>query len=173
MKKITLMGLGTIALLIFTGCTQPSFNPNSKKIVFVEGKPYYIPHNTKNMEKSLSTKNAKEANEVGGKCKKGDVMWVAYAAKSLINKPNLTPEETKATYIKINQAGLTGCASPLSKQEYQYRLSQEHQYNLDEKEAKKRRQKNVDDVTNSINNVTKNNIEMMKAMNQPSVVYVY
>lgn len=166
MKRITLIGLGAIALLIIAGCTQPNFNPNRKNIVFFNGKPYYIPKNTHNLIKSMNTADVKEMNGYGVRCKKGDTLWLAHSANSLMTKGKRTPEKDKADFIRYIQGGLVGCSSPLSNQEYNYRLN--------EKQAKKRQQnKNMNNITNSINNVSRNNIEMMKAMNQPSVVYVY
>ena len=34
----------SVGILLFSGCANPSFNPNSKKIVFVEGKPFRVPY---------------------------------------------------------------------------------------------------------------------------------
>ena len=110
-------------LLVFSGCVEPGFNANNKMMVFVEGEPYSVPRNANHMAKPMNTEDVKEINKMGLNCKKGDIVWVAYTAKSLLTKYGRSTGEVKRAYVNANKKGLTGCASPLSDQEYRSHLN--------------------------------------------------
>jgi len=122
-KTITIViGLGI--LLLFTGCTEPqlSVNQNNKKLTFVKGKPYAIPVNTISGKRLISAKQIKNARLIGAYCKKGDISWISNGVSSLFDK-----YDGKTAGEIIRRDHLAGCASPLSKQEYEYRLNQQNQ----------------------------------------------
>lgn len=123
MKRITLIVLGIGSLLLFSGCVEPGFNANNKMMVFVEGEPYFVPKNANHMSKAMNIEDVKEINAMGLNCRKGDIVWVAYTAKSLLIKYGRSTGEIKRAYVKAQKKGLTGCASPLSDQEYKSHLN--------------------------------------------------
>ena len=123
MKRMILIVLGIGSLLVFSGCVEPDFNANNKMMVFVEGEPYMVPRNANHMSKAMNTEDVKEINKMGLNCKKGDILWVAYAAKSLLVEHGRKTGEIKRAYVKAKKKGLTGCASPLSDQEYKSHLN--------------------------------------------------
>lgn len=120
---MTLIGLSIGFLLLFSGCVEPGFNANNKMMVFVEGKPYFVPKNANHMLRAMNTEDAKEINKMGLNCKKSDILWVAYTAKSLLTQYGRSIGEIKRAYVKAQKKGLTGCASPLSDQEYRSHLN--------------------------------------------------
>lgn len=124
MKRMILIVLSIGSLLVFSGCVEPGFNANNKMMVFVEGEPYMVPRNANHMLKAMNTEDVKELNKMGLNCKKSDVLWVAYAAKSLLIEHGRSPGEIKLAYVNAQKKGLTGCASPLSDQEYKDHLNQ-------------------------------------------------
>jgi len=115
---MTLIGLSMGSLLVFSGCVEPGFNANNRMMVFVEGEPYSVPKNANHMAKPMNTEDVKEINTMGLNCKKGDIVWVAYTAKSLLTEHGRSSGEVKLSYVKAHKKGLTGCSSPLSDQEY-------------------------------------------------------
>ncbi len=123
MKRMTLIGLSIGSLLVFSGCVEPGFNANNKMMVFVEGEPYSVPKNANHMSKAMNTEDVKEMNKMGVNCKKGDILWVAYTAKSLLIENGRNTGEIKLAYVNAHKKGLTGCASPLSDQEYKSHLN--------------------------------------------------
>ena len=123
MKRMTLIVLSIGSLLVFSGCVEPGFNANNKMMVFVEGEPYFVPKNANHMSKAMNTEDVKEINKMGLNCKKGDIVWVAYIAKSLLIKYGRSTGEIKRAYVKAHKKGLTGCTSPLSDQEYRSHLN--------------------------------------------------
>ena len=123
MKRMILIGLSIGSLLIFSGCVEPAFNAHNKMMVFVEGEPYSVPKNANHMSKAMNTEDVTEMNKMGVHCKKGDIVWVAYTAKSLLIKYGRSTGEIKGAYVNAHKKGLTGCASPLSDQEYKSHLN--------------------------------------------------
>ena len=99
MKLISVLGLGVI--LLFSGCgqTQPSYNPNDKRIVFVKDKPYLIPANARYYPITYQVKLKYTNTTVT--CNKGDIIHMSQELE----------------YAR--------CASPLSNQQYQYVLHQQ------------------------------------------------
>jgi len=124
MKRMTVIGISIGSLLVFSGCVEPGFNVNNKMMVFVEGEPYSVPRNANHMSKAMNTEDVKEMNKMGVNCKKGDILWVAYTAKSLLIENGRNTGEIKLAYVNAQKKGLTGCASPLSDQEYNDHLNQ-------------------------------------------------
>jgi len=128
-EKIISMSIG---IILFSGCANPSFNPNNKKIVFVEGKPFRVPvgaGHTKHRYTSLS--NDKEKTNVYNKydmnCNLGDILWIEkYTA---IEGAKIYKAQGKiAAYNYASQAsrqGKAGCVRPISDQEYSFYRSKE------------------------------------------------
>ena len=123
MKRMTLIVLSIGSLLVFSGCVEPGFDANNKMMVFVEGEPYSVPKNANHMAKPMNTEDVKEINKMGLNCKKGDIVWVAYTAKSLLVEHGRSSGEVKLAYVNAHKKGLTGCASPLSDKEYRSHLN--------------------------------------------------
>ena len=123
MKRMILLVLSMGSLLVFSGCVEPDFNANNRMMVFVEGEPYIVPKNANHMLKAMNAEDVKEMNNMGLNCKKGDILWVAYTAKSLLIEHGRKTGEIKLAYAKAQKKGLTGCASPLSDQEYKDHLN--------------------------------------------------
>ncbi len=121
---MTLIVLSIGSLLVFSGCVEPGFDAKNKMMVFVEGEPYSVPKNANHMAKPMNTEDVKEINKMGLNCKKGDIVWVAYTAKSLLIEHGRSNGEIKLAYVNAYKKGLTGCASPLSDQEYKSQLNQ-------------------------------------------------
>ena len=135
--KAVIAIIGT--LFLFTGCIQPGFNPNTKRIVFVDGKPFRIPYGAYTNRSPYYNKTRDVAvirhnNSLGLNCKIGYLGWVeAGIAKKITNatqgldKNNV---ELNLKYIEPMKReairnGKLGCAHPLSKQEYHYYRGQE------------------------------------------------
>ncbi len=126
MEKLKYMLMSGFVLLI-TGCTsnQPSFNPNNKGIVFVEGKPYRVP-----LEASYSTQAFKSENDkgvvklrqAGLDCRKGDISWISSEMRADAQEAAAKGDVSLASSIVIAapRKGQIGCAHPLSKKEYEY-----------------------------------------------------
>lgn len=114
-------------IILLVGCANPSFNPNSKKIVFVEGKPFRIPYGA-NHTGYRYTNSAKDKEIIlsykkeGLICKRGDLLWIE---KYTGNKGlKIYKSEGKlAGYAFIGKAsrkGKSGCVRPISDQEYSF-----------------------------------------------------
>jgi len=113
--------------ILLVGCTnQPNFNPDAKNLRFVGGKPYLIP---KNSTFGLTPLNKKLASSMKknsrGKCKEGDVWWVGlpYGSPGRMVIRASSEQEVQNHFDMRH----TGCAHPLSKQEYQYYLNLQNQ----------------------------------------------
>lgn len=172
MKLINVLWLGGV--LLFSGCgqSQPSFNPNNKNIVFVEGRPYLVPANTKYTLKSIRNQSEiKEKQRYGVYCRKGDIVWGSYAffnalAKNRAAKNSLLHEAA--------HSGHMGCANPLSSQQYQYVL-QQRQINANRAAINAQVQannhaRNMQSITNLTSQIRSNsnqvNIDSANMMNQ-------
>ena len=126
MTKMKIWVAGS-ALLLLVGCAsdQPSFNPNNKGIVFVEGKPYRVP-----LEANYSIQAFKSAEDTGvvkGRnagldCRKGDISWISSEVQKAAQEAASKGDINKAASIVIAapKKGQIGCAHPLSKKEYEY-----------------------------------------------------
>jgi hypothetical protein len=121
-----IISAGFIFVVIITGCVQPqtpyTFNPNNKGIIFVDGKPYYVPYGTQN--RTVTDKFIKMVGNKMG-CKRNSVWWI---------DDNLVKEFQKMQNVDFNslilqaaRKGRTGCTPPLSDKEYQYYMHREQQ----------------------------------------------
>ena len=116
-----------IAISIFLfGCTpQPSFNPNIKGIEFIKGRPYIIP-NKVTFGKPLTKKSAYSMKkESRGECREGDVWWIGFPY-GVPGRMAIKASSEKEVQYHFDMRH-TGCAHPLTKQEYQYYLNQQNQ----------------------------------------------
>ena len=113
MKTLRKVLTGVIFTVLISGCagTQPTFNPNNKLIVFVQGKPYLIPYGV--AYKKLQNLTKQTMREMG--CKNGDVLWEKKEIANTVTLGVAMPN------------GLAGCSKPLTNKEYQYALNQQNQ----------------------------------------------
>ena len=132
MEKWKLLAVSSLALVLFIGCSsnQPTFNPNNKGIVIVEGKPYRVP-----LEANYSTQSFKSSNDKGvvkGRqagldCRKGDISWISSnvqkAAQEAVGKGDVNL--AASIVLAAPRKGQIGCAHPLSKKEYEYYRSKQ------------------------------------------------
>ena len=127
MEKWKLMAISSLALVLFIGCSsdQPTFNPNNKGIVIVEGKPYRVP-----LEANYSTQPFRSSNDKGvikGRqagldCRKGDISWISFNVQKAAQEAAGKGDVNLAASIVLAapRKGQIGCAHPLSKKEYEY-----------------------------------------------------
>ena len=127
MEKLKFMTVSGLALVLFIGCSsdQPSFNPNNKGIVIVEGKPYRVP-----LEANYSTQSFKSENDrgvvkgrkAGIDCRKGDISWISSNVQKAAQEAAAEGDVNLAASIVLAapKKGQIGCAHPLSKKEYEY-----------------------------------------------------
>ncbi len=125
MKKTMISLVSLISMFFFVGyaANQPysksqntpqytnSFNPNDKRLVFVERKPFDVPRNANYSPRRATSEEAKSYRNVGIACNMGDLFWM-YGYK-------------RAELSELIRKGYVQCAYPLGSQEYQYRLNQE------------------------------------------------
>ena len=127
MNKKLIIGAGLLAgMMLLSGCTgsQPAFNPGDKAITFVNGKPYAIPYSA-NYD-PMDEYKYKMYKSVGYTCNMGNVIWGDRRLSPSINNAK-NEDEIKSIIVTALRQGKIGCAKPLSKQEYQYRLNQQNQ----------------------------------------------
>ncbi|MEY3091062.1 MAG: hypothetical protein RL113_1378 [Pseudomonadota bacterium] len=124
-------GCMALASMVLSGCVNPEFDPYDQGVVFVEGKPYLIPHHS-------AYRLIRDTR--GVVCKAGEVRWIEN------NTVRTSTEHQKQMTIDINQKysnvteegtaelwesmrsyerqlmrnGLVGCVAPMSKSEYAY-----------------------------------------------------
>lgn len=125
-KIVAIIGMA----LFFTGCAQPSFNPNIKHIVYVDGKPFRVPTYDTFYRKHTYNKNLEVDKKIlnfyrqnGFICKEGDLLWAKNSVIEKVMKNFKSTGNRKKGYVIISSAskvGKAGCASPLSNQEYQF-----------------------------------------------------
>lgn len=122
----------SVGILLLVGCTSPSFNPNNKQIVFVEGKPFRIPHGANHTGKMFT--NTAESREKmtsykqeGLICNIGDLLWIEnYIAKTGVEIYKTEGKLSGYTYIgKASKEGKSGCVQSISNQEYSFYRSKE------------------------------------------------
>ncbi len=120
------------AIILLAGCANPSFNPNNKQIVFVEGKPFRIPYGASHTGKRFT--NTVESREKmtsykreGLICNIGDLLWIEnYTAKTGVKIYKSEGKLSGYTYIgKASREGKSGCVRPISNQEYSFYRSKE------------------------------------------------
>jgi len=161
MKKY-IIGAGMIAgMLLLSGCTQPSFNPNNKSVTFKDGKPYAIPHNTKFLRMDKEMINMLRASGVN-QCRVGDYLWKSDKAEKQIesNMNNVGP-----VLYKSFRNGDMGCAKPLNKQEYQYWMNRSNQQSANARVESQ-------NLNNTLNNINRNTAIQNAAL-MPKTYNVY
>ncbi len=87
------------------------FDPNDKRLVFVEGKPFDVPRSANYSPRRATSEEAKTYRNLGINCNEGDLFWL-YGFK-------------RAELSELIRKGYAQCAYPLGNREYQYRLNQE------------------------------------------------
>lgn len=151
MKNVKYVIAALLSILILSGCVEPQFNPSSKVIIFENGKPYAVPKNSyygvanKKMMKphrvvTSMPKKIRENSEGdfrrlvmaayrGGnialkQCKLGvSVAWISKSAAKSIYAKDKDPVTSALGKSAAFSTGEAGCASPLSKQEYEHYLN--------------------------------------------------
>ncbi len=120
----------SLGLWLFTGCSsdQPSFDPNKKGIVVVEGKPYRIPLEANYSIKVFANdKDVLKLRKAGVDCKKGDISWISsemqIAAQEAATKGDMTL--ASSIIMAAPRKRQIGCAHPLSKKEFEYYRSKQ------------------------------------------------
>ncbi len=126
MKKLRIV-ITISASILFTGCANPSFNPNVKKVVFVDGKPFRVPVGANNIRHAYTSSSTdKEKLSVYKKngliCRIGDILWIEnYTAKEGTKIYKKSGKIAGFTYIaKAAKQGKSGCTRPISNQEYNF-----------------------------------------------------
>ncbi len=131
MKKLRII-ITISASILFTGCANPSFNPNVKKVVFVEGKPFRVPvgathtpHTFTTSEKSKEKR--KVYNKYGMNCRLGDILWIEnYTIKQSTSAYKKDGKIAGYTYVaQASREGKAGCTKAISNQEYSFYRSKE------------------------------------------------
>lgn len=121
-----------VAIILLVGCANPSFNPNNKQIVFVEGKPFRIPYGAAHTGKRFT--NTVESREKmtsykreGLICNIGDLLWIEnYTGKNGVEIYKTKGKLSGYAYIgKASREGKSGCVRPISNQEYSFYRSKE------------------------------------------------
>ena len=127
MKFLKPLLIGT-SLLLFTGCCtcfpQPAYDKN---IVFVQGKPYLVPHGADFSNIPVrSDITVKDFQRAGVDCKKGYITWVSPKAAKELKESYRTDGAASFSYAYENaiREHKMGCAKPLSNSEYQYHKAQ-------------------------------------------------
>ena len=123
--------------LLFIGCGQPEFNPNSQSIAFIKGKPYRIPHGANYNDSRLigaDKKFGKELRSIGIPCQDNYALW---QTPEFNKKWNSHLNAGRAELHSIFKQGFAerkvGCSRPLSKQEYQYYRGKENQQSANQR----------------------------------------
>ena len=113
--------------VFFVGCTNPSFNPNNKQVVFIEGKSFRIPYNaTSTPHRYTSSAKDKERisiyNKYGMRCKNGDILWIEnFTSKEAVKVYKTNGKIAGYNYVgQVFSQGKSGCSKPLSNQEYNF-----------------------------------------------------
>lgn len=129
--KIINISVGA-SIILFTGCANPSFQPNNKKIVFIDGNAYRTPYGAGNTpHKYTSSAEDQERlavyNKYGMNCKLGDILWIEnYTAKEAQNIYNKNGKIAGYTYVgQVSKESKSGCVSPLTEKEYNFYLAKE------------------------------------------------
>ncbi|BAF71780.1 hypothetical protein [Sulfurovum sp. NBC37-1] len=127
MKLLKPLLIGTSGLL-FTGCCtcfpQPSYDKN---IVFVQGKPYLVPHGAEfsnvPVKNDVTVKDYRQARE---DCKKGYITWTSPKAAIELKETYRTKGADAFSYAYQNaiRDHKMGCSKPLSNSEYEYYKTQ-------------------------------------------------
>ena len=140
MKTIIKMAIAMGIVFLFSGCTQPKFNPNNKGIMMLDGKTFRIPrgvsYNAKrygNDQKSLAV--IKQNRRLGLDCRVGDLGWLEKSISKRAGQmtKGLRIDTTEGRRImeplkrEAISTGKMGCAHPLTDREYHYYSGQERE----------------------------------------------
>lgn len=122
MKLLKPLLFGTSALL-FAGCytcfPQPSYDKN---IVFVQSKPYLVPHGTEFSNVPVTNDvTVKDYRLAGVDCKKGYITWNSPEADDELKEIYRVKgaDAFSYAYQKAIRGRRMGCSRPLSNSEYQ------------------------------------------------------
>ena len=123
--KPLLIGAST---LLFTGCCtcfpQPTYDKN---IVFVQGKPYLVPHGAQFSNVPVTSNiTVNDFQRTGTDCKKGYITWVSPQAAIELKENYRVNGADSFSYAYENaiRDHKMGCSRPLSNSEYEYYKTQ-------------------------------------------------
>lgn len=126
-KKLRFVCAGGFVLLLLSGCTgsEPSFDPNNKGMVVVEGKTYRVPleaNYSLQPFQSEQDKGVVKGRAAGIDCRKGDIAWISSAVQTAAREAASEGDVNRAASIIIGapRKGQIGCAHPLSKKQVAY-----------------------------------------------------
>ncbi len=127
MRKLRIITTISFSVVLFMGCTNPSFNPNVKKVVFVDGKPFRVPVGANNISHAYTSSSTdKEKLLVYKKngliCRIGDILWIEnYTAKEGVKTYKKSGKIAGFAYIaQAAKQGKAGCTRSISNQEYSF-----------------------------------------------------
>jgi len=110
--------------LLFTGCCTCSPQPiYDKNIVFVQGKPYLVPHGAQFSNVPVTSNiTVKDFQRAGEDCTKGYITWVSPKAAIEIKETYRDDGADAFSYAYENaiREHKMGCSRPLSNSEYEY-----------------------------------------------------
>ncbi len=143
MLKIFQQMVIIIIALLALGCASLNFNPNVKKIVFVEGKPFRIPAYgaTYITQAYKNKKNDRETikyyRQHGLKLNIGDILWAETSVMKEINSIFKTSgkKATRDYLIQAIRRGQAGWSRPLSSREYNFYRGKEIEQSANQRAA--------------------------------------
>jgi hypothetical protein len=114
---------------LISGCCTcfPQTHTYDKDIVFVQGKPYLIPHGAEFTNIPVSSEiTVKDYRLAGEECHKGYITWTSpKAAKELKETYRVNGADSFSyAYQKAIRDRKMGCSKPLSHSEYEYYKAQ-------------------------------------------------
>ncbi|AKF25262.1 hypothetical protein YH65_07560 [Sulfurovum lithotrophicum] len=123
MKLLSPLFIGT-SILLFTGCsTFTAQSIYNKNIVFVQGKPYLVPHGAEFSNAPVkSDVTVKDYRQAGVDCQKGYITWTSPKTAVELKKTYRTDgaDAFSYAYQSAIRDRKMGCARPLSNSEYEY-----------------------------------------------------
>jgi len=127
MKLLSPLFIST-SFLLFTGCsTFTARSIHNKNIVFVQGKPYMVPHGAQfSNTPVISDVTVKDYRQAGKDCKKGYITWTSPKAATELKETYRTKGADAFSYAYENaiREHKMGCSRPLSNSEYKYYKAQ-------------------------------------------------
>ncbi len=148
MKTIIKMAIAMGIVFLFSGCTQPNYNPNNKGIMMLDGEAFRIPrgvtYNSKrygNDQTSLAV--IKQNRRLGLDCRVGDLGWVENSTRKRYSESVAGLRVDSAEGRRIVEPlkreaisnGKMGCAHPLSDREYHYYRGKESESSANQRAA--------------------------------------
>ncbi len=127
MKRLRFVWVSALVSLLLIGCAdnQPSFDPNNKGFIVVDGNVYRVPleanYNAQAF-KSDTDKGVVKGRESGLDCKKGDVFWISTKAQKAVYEAKLDGDVNLAASLVLEapRKRQVGCAHPLTRKEFEY-----------------------------------------------------